>query len=150
MPSTVITFTRTLTSGSMTTQMVTVPQVVFNTVTETAAASEAASGSGPAAAAATSTQVVGLVPAQPLTTPPAAGEASTAAGDVSTPAPAAPAASTPVAGETGASTFYPSSTIDYTASQTSDNSPIQTFTGSASQAGFGMAAGVLGLIAFLA
>jgi len=137
LPSTVITFTRTLTSGSTTTQTVTVPQVVFNTIAQSAAPS-GGSGVPPKPS-----QGVGLIPALPLTTPPAAGEAST-------PAPGAPAAPTPVAGQTGASTFLPSSTTGYSASKTGGNSPIQTFTGSASKAGFGMAAGVLGLVAFLA
>ncbi|KAK5954180.1 hypothetical protein OHC33_004753 [Knufia fluminis] len=140
LPSTVITFTRTLTSGSTTTQTVTVPQVIFNTITQSAAP-PADNGNG-AARAPTPTQGVGLVPALPLTTPPAGGEASK-------PVPAAPAESTPVAGQTGASTFIPSSTTGIAASKTGDNVPIATFTGAASKAGFGMAAGVLGLVAFL-
>jgi len=145
LPITVVTFTRTLASGSTTTQTVTVPQVVFNTITDSAAAS------GPAASASIPTQAVGLVPALPLTTPPAAaGEVSTpAAAAASTPAPGRPVESTPVAGVTAASSFVPSSTTGYGGSQTGENSPVKTFTGSASRAGFGMAAGVLGLAAFL-
>lgn len=83
------------------------------------------------------------MPALPLTTPPAAGEAST-------PAPGAPAASTPVAGQTGASTFIPSSTTGYVASKTGENVPIKTFTGAASKPAYAVAAGMLGLVAFLA
>lgn len=138
MPSTVITFTRTLTAGSTTTQTVTVPQVVFNTVTQQITI-PGGNGQPPQ----TQAQGVGLVPALPQTTPPAA------------PSNAPSAAPTPVAGQTGASTFLPSSTTQGFApgpsgSKTGGNSPIQTFTGSASKAGYGVAAGVLGLIAFLA
>lgn len=138
MPSTVITFTQTLTAGSTVTQTVTVPQVIFNTVTQQVTL-PGANGQP----AQTQAQGVGLVPALPLTTPPAG------SGNVP------PAGPTPVAGQPGASSFGPSSTIGgyipgASGSRTGGNSPVQTFTGSATKAGYGIAAGILGLIAFLA
>lgn len=119
MPSTVITFTQTLTIGSTTTitkSAVTVPQVIFSTISK-----EVTVPGGP-----TQTSGVGLVPFMSST--------SAVAG-----ATGAPAATASASGGFGVPNISP----------TRPNGPIQTFTGAAPVNAYSVVAVGLALFAFL-
>ncbi|KAK5071265.1 hypothetical protein LTR64_007768 [Lithohypha guttulata] len=140
-PSTVITFTRTETS-TIITQTVTVPQVSFNTITQQAPVTGGATSN----VVPTSTQGVGLVPALPVTTPAASSSAPDTWGAWSSPS---SSAATPIAAQTSTTAFVPSTSSGVPATKTG-NSPISTFTGAANKPAYAIAAGLFGVVAFLA
>jgi len=127
-PSTIITFTRTLTMGTVTTQAVTVPQVTFNTITQPIWGSDR-SGSAP-----TTTLGVGLVPAS----------SSIAREPSSTPSIAMASASVTTQVATSKSTL---SSVDSSKTVAGETASLQPFTGGGSRMSYSMISGIAVVVA---